>query len=118
MNPVPDGPRRKGLRAGGNLLIGFSGGLGSTVLLDLVNRTYFAYEPLIEAGTGKPRGGKGHPRNTEVWSKGFICYVETCSAFPCVRPCLTFHFNEFMTFLTGEGQDGGDSRCVSKIRPT
>ncbi|KAH9930086.1 uncharacterized protein B0H18DRAFT_995156 [Fomitopsis serialis] len=35
VNPTPDGPRRTALRPDGNLLVGFSGGLGATVLLDL-----------------------------------------------------------------------------------
>ncbi|KAF8071905.1 hypothetical protein FPV67DRAFT_1483121 [Lyophyllum atratum] len=85
VNPLPDGPRRKGLKAGGNLVLGLSGGLGSTVLLDLVNRTYFMHSPPMEDGTGKPRGGIDHPRNASVWPNGFVCYVETCSAFPGTR---------------------------------
>ncbi|KAG5643017.1 hypothetical protein DXG03_001755 [Asterophora parasitica] len=83
VNPLPDGPRRKGLKASGNLLLGLSGGLGSTVLLDLVNQTYFSWhDPPIEDATGKPRGGKDHPRNANVWPKATVCYVETCTAFP------------------------------------
>ncbi|GLB40393.1 putative plays a central role in 2-thiolation of mcm(5)S(2)U at tRNA wobble positions of tRNA(Lys), tRNA(Glu) and tRNA(Gln) [Lyophyllum shimeji] len=86
INPVPDGPRRKGLKAGGNLLLGLSGGLGSTVLLDLVDRTYFSIRaPPMDETTGKPRGGKDHPRNANVWPKGYACYVETCNAFPGTR---------------------------------
>ncbi|RDB25593.1 Cytoplasmic tRNA 2-thiolation protein 2 [Hypsizygus marmoreus] len=83
INPLPDGPRRKLLNASGNLLIGYSGGLGSTVLLDLVNRTYFA--PPEEAIDGKPRGGRDHPRNTSVWGNGAVCYIETCNAFPGMK---------------------------------
>jgi cytoplasmic tRNA 2-thiolation protein 2 len=86
INPVPDGPRRKALKASGNLLVGFSGGLGSTVLLDLVNQSYFStQEPLIADDTGKPRGGKDHPRNSSIWPQAAVCYVETCSALPGVR---------------------------------
>jgi cytoplasmic tRNA 2-thiolation protein 2 len=85
VNPVADGARRRGLQASGNLLLGLSGGLGSTVLLDLVNRTYFQ-EPPAENGVEKPRGGKDHPRNGSVWLKTAVCYVETCSAFPGVCP--------------------------------
>ncbi|KAF9468052.1 hypothetical protein BDZ94DRAFT_1154860 [Collybia nuda] len=84
INPITDGPRRRGLKASGNLLLGLSGGLGSTVLLDLVNRTYFK-EPSTENGIEKPRGGKDHPRNGSVWAKTAVCYVETCSAFSGVR---------------------------------
>ena len=86
INSVPDGPRRKALKASGNLVVGLSGGLGSTVLLDLVNRSYFStQEPPITDDAGKPRGGKDHPRNSSVWPHAAVCYVETCSAFPGVR---------------------------------
>jgi cytoplasmic tRNA 2-thiolation protein 2 len=86
INPVPDGPRRKALKASGNLLVGLSGGLGSTVLLDLVNQSYFStQEPPITNDTERPRGGKDHPRNSSVWPQAAVCYVETCSAFPGVR---------------------------------
>ena len=84
INLTPDGSRRKALKASGNLLLGFSGGLGSTVLLDLVNQSYFSVqEP--PSDTGKPRGGKDHPRNSSVWPKAAACYVETCSLFSGVR---------------------------------
>ncbi|KAG6817681.1 hypothetical protein H0H87_005440 [Tephrocybe sp. NHM501043] len=86
VNPVPDGVRRRGLKAGGNVLIGLSGGLGSTVLLDLVYRTYFSFHDApIDEATGKPRGGKDHPRNVLVWPKGAVCYVDTSSAFAGTR---------------------------------
>lgn len=85
INPVPDGPRRKALKASGNLLIGLSGGLGSTVLLDLVNQSYFSTQAPPD-NTGKPRGGKNHPRNASVWRQAAVCYVETCSAFLGVSP--------------------------------
>lgn len=96
VNPTPDGPRRKALKASGSLLVGLSGGLGSTVLLDLVAKTYFgapsATDIEEEAPPLKPKGGKEHPRNmtgegSEVW-KGVpaVCYVEVCGAFPGVSP--------------------------------
>ncbi|KAG6813416.1 hypothetical protein H0H92_011395 [Tricholoma furcatifolium] len=86
VNPLPDGVRRRGLKAGGDLLIGLSGGLGSSVLLDLVYRTYFSFHDApIDESTGKPRGGKDHPRNLLVWPRGVVCYVETCNAFPGAR---------------------------------
>ncbi|KAL0580942.1 Cytoplasmic tRNA 2-thiolation protein 2 [Marasmius crinis-equi] len=84
INATADVPRRKALKASGNLLIGFSGGLGSTVVLDLVSRIYFPdSESLI--GDGKPRGGKSHPRNKLVWDKAAVCYVEICNAFPGMK---------------------------------
>ncbi|GJJ08314.1 hypothetical protein Clacol_002525 [Clathrus columnatus] len=66
---------RGSLQAPGNLLIGFSGGVGSTVLVDLVKCCYLA--PVIPGG---PKGGKKHPRKTgRPWNKIFICYID-CSA--------------------------------------
>ncbi|KAF9243519.1 hypothetical protein BU15DRAFT_86462 [Melanogaster broomeanus] len=66
------------------LMLGFSGGLGSSVLLDLVHKTYFANQPPIDP-TGEPRGGTNHPRNANVWSSCGVCYVEVCNAFPETR---------------------------------
>ncbi|TFK75222.1 hypothetical protein BDN72DRAFT_787883 [Pluteus cervinus] len=102
INVTPDaGPRRKALKAPGSLLLGFSGGLGSVVLLDLVNRSYFppsnstgdASSEQTKSGNGiglrdekaERRGGKDHPRNLRVWDKGSVCYVEICGAFPGMR---------------------------------
>ncbi|KIL67622.1 hypothetical protein M378DRAFT_73256 [Amanita muscaria Koide BX008] len=73
INEKPDASRRKTLKASGNLLLGFSGGLGSTVLLDIVNESYLSR-------TSSTRGGKNHPRNDQVWDKIYVCYVETSSA--------------------------------------
>ncbi|KLO17147.1 hypothetical protein SCHPADRAFT_919621 [Schizopora paradoxa] len=55
-------------------LVGFSGGLGSTVLLDAVDRFYFPHEDL-------KKGGKAHPRNKKTSVKVHMCYVEMCNAF-------------------------------------
>ncbi|KAF8867804.1 hypothetical protein BD779DRAFT_1229419, partial [Infundibulicybe gibba] len=82
VNPDPDQPRRKALKASGNLLLACSGGLGSTVLLDLVQRSYFSNHPEPNRDNSKLRGGKDHPRNAAVWKKAAVCYVEPCSAFP------------------------------------
>lgn len=81
VNANPDGPRRTILKASGNLLIGFSGGLGSTVLLDIVSQCYFPSTPNVEGST---KGGKGHPRKDRVWKKVNVCYVEVCNAFSWV----------------------------------
>lgn len=78
MNPKPDGPRRTTLKPAGNLLVGFSGGLGSTVLLDLVHRCYVS----MDESTMPVDGGKLHPRHEQVWKKVTVCYVEICDAFP------------------------------------
>ncbi|KAJ7475881.1 hypothetical protein FB451DRAFT_1087870 [Mycena latifolia] len=81
INPIPDGPRKKGLKPAGNLCLGFSGGLGSTILLDLVSRSYFS----IHEGEDAQKGGTDHPRNLSVWKKASVCYVEVCNALPGTR---------------------------------
>lgn len=81
INYLPDGPRRSALKPSGDLLVGFSGGLGSTVLLDLVHRIYIA-----KRRTENGSGGKAHPKTTRVWKNVRVCYVEICDAFPGV--CL------------------------------
>ena len=83
INAKPDGPRRKALKPTGNLLIGYSGGLGSAVLLDLVYRHYVHPDPAIVTS----EGGSDHPRNERVWKKITVCYVETSDALPGV--CLS-----------------------------
>ncbi|KAF8349145.1 hypothetical protein F5887DRAFT_1243197 [Amanita rubescens] len=80
INEKADASRRKVLKASGNLLLGFSGGIGSTILLDLINQHYMA--PAAMTINGKPKGGKDHPRNDQVWRNVYVCYVETCAAFP------------------------------------
>jgi cytoplasmic tRNA 2-thiolation protein 2 len=71
------GPPRGHLKATGNLLMGFSGGLGSTVLLDLVKRCYFTPpDPSIL------KGGKRHPwKSGNVWAKVIVCYVDCSQAY-------------------------------------
>jgi len=90
INPPGDGYRKGSYQASGNLLIGLSGGLGSTVLLDIVTKCYF--RPL-KADDERPRGGTSHPHNGSTWSKVAVCYVEVCSAFPDVRPLSGFLFS-------------------------
>ncbi|KAG0696207.1 hypothetical protein DFH29DRAFT_212442 [Suillus ampliporus] len=72
--------KRPKLKASGNLCLGFSGGLGSSILLDIVHNTYFSSRPPLD-DSGKPRGGTNHPRNASVWSSCNVCYVEVCRAF-------------------------------------
>ncbi|KAI0368663.1 hypothetical protein BV20DRAFT_998401 [Pilatotrama ljubarskyi] len=81
VNPTPDGPRRTALKPAGNLLVGFSGGLGSSVLLDLVHRCYVA----LDKSTMPADGGRDHPRHERVWKKVTVCYVEVCDAFPGMK---------------------------------
>ena len=90
INPNPDGPRRKKLKAAGTLVVGLSGGTSSITVLDLVAKTYFApLSATTNDGPGegeKLKGGKEHPRNSAdkgVWKgKAAVCYVEVCGAFP------------------------------------
>ncbi|KAK1226576.1 Cytoplasmic tRNA 2-thiolation protein 2 [Marasmius sp. AFHP31] len=82
INATPDVPRRKALKASGNLLVGFSGGLGSTVVLDIVSRIYFPDSEGAKNAEEKLKGGKSHPRNRLVWEKATVCYVEVCNTFP------------------------------------
>jgi cytoplasmic tRNA 2-thiolation protein 2 len=65
------------LKPSGSLLVGFSGGLGSTVLLDLVHKIYCA-----KPGSEELKGGKEHPRKNRVWKKIYVCYVETSDVYP------------------------------------
>lgn len=87
INLQADGPRRSALKPAGDLLVGLSGSLGSTVLLDLVHRTYLA-----PRGATDEYGGKSHPRKDKVWKKIRVCYVELCDAFPGVShsPCTAY----------------------------
>ena len=97
INPNPDSPRRKTLKAAGALVIGLSDGTSSITVLDLVAKTYFAPRSTSTTTTTtdglgegeKLKGGKEHPRNSAdkgVWKgKPAVCYVEVCGAFPEVR---------------------------------
>ncbi|OJA08483.1 hypothetical protein AZE42_02862 [Rhizopogon vesiculosus] len=76
--------KRPRLKASGNLCLGFSGGLGSSILLDIVHNTYFSSRPPLD-DSGKPRGGTNHPRNASVWPSCSVCYVEVCGAFAGMR---------------------------------
>lgn len=73
--------KRPKLKASGSLILGFSGGLGSAVLLDLVYKSYLADHPPTDEN-GDPRGGINHPRNANVWTTCAVCYVEVSGAFP------------------------------------
>jgi len=72
------GQKKAVLKPWGNLTIGFSGGLGSTVLLNLVRRCYYSPEEVDEK--------KGNnPRNDAIWKKVTVCYVEVSEVYPEVR---------------------------------
>lgn len=73
------------LRAPGNLLIGFSGGMCSSVLLDLVHRSYMSdAAPPGADGKQRNRGKNAPQRRKDVWQKVRVAYVEMCAAFPGV----------------------------------
>ena len=73
------GQKKAVLKPWGNLTIGFSGGLSSTVLLDLVKRCYYSSEEVDEK--------KGNnPRNDGIWKKVTVCYVEVSEVYPKVFP--------------------------------
>jgi cytoplasmic tRNA 2-thiolation protein 2 len=80
INQVRIGSRRGTLSPPGDLLIGFSGGLGSSVLLDLVNQTYLSERPR----NTEEKGGREHPRKDRVWRKIRAAYVDVSDAFPDV----------------------------------
>ncbi|KAI0661630.1 hypothetical protein C8Q70DRAFT_966052 [Cubamyces menziesii] len=116
VNPKPDGPRRTALKPAGNLLVGFSGGLGSSVLLDLVHRCYVA----LDKSTMPSDGGRDHPRHERVWKKVTICYVEVCDAFPGMRDRteeITQHVKRYddLEFVPLRIQDAFDRSWWEKI---
>jgi cytoplasmic tRNA 2-thiolation protein 2 len=62
-------------------MIGFSGGLGSTVLLDLVKACYFTH---MDAAMSK--GGKEHPRKSgRAWGRAIVCFVDCSEGYARVR---------------------------------
>lgn len=93
INPTPELHRRKGLRASGNLLVGLSGGLGSTVLLDLVHKTYLSPRERQE-GDQNPNGGC-------PWTKIFIAYVDASGVLAgvCHHLCVTRDPNFFVIVI-------------------
>ena len=51
------------MQASGSVVIGFSGGLGSTVLLDLVAKSYFSRSSAAASKNAAIASGSEHPRN-------------------------------------------------------
>jgi len=92
------GQKKAVLKPWGNLTIGFSGGLGSTVLLDLVKRCYYSSEEADEK--------KGNnPRNDGIWKKVTVCYVEVSEVYPEVR-----RLRPLCDLVCADGLDGVDAR--------
>ncbi|KAL5634942.1 hypothetical protein ACGC1H_002840 [Rhizoctonia solani] len=70
-------PLRPVLKAAGNLLIGFSGGSGSSLLLDLIHETYFTAAQLDPA-----RGTKAKSKRENVWPTAHVAFIDTSAAYP------------------------------------
>lgn len=69
------GQKKAVLNPWGNLTIGFSGGLGSTVLLDLVRRCYYSSSEEVDERKGN------NPRNDGIWRRVVVCYVEVSEVY-------------------------------------
>ncbi|KAJ6494855.1 hypothetical protein C8R47DRAFT_1117514 [Mycena vitilis] len=116
MNPPPDKTRTKGPKPAANLCVGFSGGLGSTVLLDLISETCFS--PL--QGEDLLKAGKDHPRNSKVWKNATVCYVEIGNALPGTRDrteevrAVVAQYEHF-TFLPLRIEDAFDDAWWEKV---
>ncbi|CAE6410400.1 unnamed protein product [Rhizoctonia solani] len=70
-------PLRPVLKAAGDLLVAFSGGSGSSLLLDLVHESYFTPAQLDPA-----RGTKAKSKRENVWSTARVAFVDTSAAYP------------------------------------
>ncbi|KZT02940.1 uncharacterized protein LAESUDRAFT_738470 [Laetiporus sulphureus 93-53] len=117
VNSKPDGPRRTALKPAGNLLVGISSGLGSSVLLDLVHQCYIA----MDQSTMPADGGTQHSRHERVWKKVATCYMEVCDAFPEVEDRtadveqLVERYSE-IEFIPLRLQDAFDHRWWERIQ--
>ncbi|CAE6358776.1 unnamed protein product [Rhizoctonia solani] len=79
--PGPPGSRgvslRPVLKAAGDLLLGFSGGSGSSLLLDLVHEVYFTPAQLDPA-----RGTKAKSKRENVWPTARVAFIDISAAYP------------------------------------
>ena len=94
--------KKRIMKAPGNLMIGFSGGLGSSVLLDLVTRTYFTdrSEDFVQ------RSGANHPRHTRVWENAYATYIDISAAFEGVSTPSLIAGVAFISILAGRPYRG------------
>ena len=67
---------------GKNLLLGFSGGIGSSILLDMIWSRYYS-EP---AENVVSPGSVGSRRRPSTWKTVKVAYVEQCAVHEDVRP--------------------------------
>ncbi|KAF8688869.1 Cytoplasmic tRNA 2-thiolation protein 2, partial [Rhizoctonia solani] len=85
INPPQPGPPpgsrgvslRPVLKAAGDLLVGFSGGSGSSLLLDLVHENYFTPARLDPA-----RGTKAKSKRENVWPTARVAFIDISAAYP------------------------------------
>ncbi|KAG8704789.1 hypothetical protein FRC08_002036 [Ceratobasidium sp. 394] len=70
-------PLRPILKASGDLLIGYSGGHGSALLLDLVHESYFTPAQLDPA-----RGTRQKSKREKVWPTARVAFVDVSAAYP------------------------------------
>ena len=60
-------------------MVGHSGGLGSTVLLDILAQAYLSNSRAKDPASSA-KGGSEHPRRESVWNKAYVCHVDTHEA--------------------------------------
>ncbi|GAB1521911.1 hypothetical protein RhiTH_005010 [Rhizoctonia solani] len=85
INPPQPGPPpgsrgvslRPVLKAAGDLLVGFSGGSGSSLLIDLVHENYFTPARLDPA-----RGTKAKSKRENVWPTARVAFIDISAAYP------------------------------------
>ena len=82
INQSSIGPRSK-LKVAGHLCLGFSGGIGSSVLLDLVYSSFFE-DDMEEKRKTK---GEKYPAKARVWEKAYVVWIDLSCIYPEVRPC-------------------------------
>lgn len=73
-------PLRPVLKASGDLLLAYSGGPGSSLLLDLIHESYFTPAQLDPA-----RGSRQKSKREKVWPTARVAFVDMSAAYPEVR---------------------------------
>jgi cytoplasmic tRNA 2-thiolation protein 2 len=71
------------LEASGDLCMGFSGGIGSSILLGMIWRIYI--HDWNEVPGSNEKGGTKKPYRPPVWKRIRVVYVEQSSAYEGVR---------------------------------
>lgn len=112
VQPCANDRRKHHLKASGNLLVGFSGGLGSSVALDVCNRCYFSPDSDPQEDESV-KGGKAHPRKKRMWKKAFVCYIDQSAALPGVsdRPDMLSATFPTVRFADNQQYRGSAGSC-------